>query len=113
GHSLFVRLEEVLAQLRTDVLEDKAQMRGNWVIAQNRMLALREVAYPKDSETAEKSERQEEVGQAGGLAPHECCEGGGAGKSDGKQNVARTKWKDQQAHVIVLLTEVGSIRCTP
>ena len=58
-HAFLVRLEEVLAHLRADVLQDEAQVRRDRVVAQDRVPALCEIADSENCKGAEEGERQQ------------------------------------------------------
>ena len=62
GHAVLVALEEVLPHLRADLLEDEAQMRGDWIVAQDRMAGLVEVV---DADGRQEGSNDEADGKDG------------------------------------------------
>src|SRR6516225_964994 len=59
-HTVLLALEEVLAHLRPDFFEEKAQMRGDRIVAQHRVALLREIANAKQGERAKDQQRDED-----------------------------------------------------
>ena len=62
GHAVLVALEEVLPHLRADLLEDEAQMGGDWIVAQDRVAGLVEVV---DADRRQEGCNDEADGQDG------------------------------------------------
>ena len=60
GHAVLVVLEEVLAHLRPDLLEQEAQVGGDGVVAQDCVPRLEQVAQAEQGEEAEEDKRNGE-----------------------------------------------------
>ena len=59
-HAVLLALEEILPHLRPDLFEQEADMRRDRIIAQNRVVLLREVANAEQCEAAEDHDRDRE-----------------------------------------------------
>ena len=99
-HAVLLALEEVLPHLRPDLFEQEADMRRDRIIAQNRVVLLREVANAEQCEAAEDHYRNREQ------FPHlelgidnpdtdEQCRDDGANRQN---DVARRERKHQRFH---------------
>ncbi len=98
GHAVLLVLEEILAQLGADVLEDEAQMGGDRVIAQDRVLGLDEIAQANQSEEAEQAERNREADSVLRVAPDQRRQHGGPERRQGEHDIARAEGQQQIAH---------------
>ena len=67
GCAIFFRLEEILAKLRPNMLEDEADVRGDRIVAQYRVTSLDQVANAEDNQTAKHCQRQAEGRQRFGI----------------------------------------------
>ena len=98
-HAVLVVLEEVLAHLGPDLLQQEAQMCRDRIVAQNCVPGLEEVVQSQNRKTAGESERDRQDGQLIRHAPCEPSQDQRAGKSDTEQRVARPERQQQQPHV--------------
>src|SRR5437016_5578179 len=60
GQAVLLALEEILPDLRPDGLEEKAYVRGDGIIAQDRMARLRQVARAQGDKQQSEDERDRE-----------------------------------------------------
>src|SRR5215471_1970213 len=98
GHAVLLVLKEVLTKFRTDTFEDEADMRGDGIVAQDRVLRLHEIANANQRKEAEEGKREGKVDEGLRIAPSKRSEGQGSNDRDGENDVARCERQQQIAH---------------
>src|SRR5262249_47313467 len=100
GSAVLFALEEVLAYLRANLLEDEAQVRRDRIVAQDRVALLEQVAHAERGEAAEHGERDRQPVKEGGVRIKCADEDGGDGKTECQDDETRRERQDQSAHGI-------------
>ena len=98
GRAVLLRLEEILAKLRPDMLEDEADVRRDRIVAQDRVARLHQIANTEKDQGAEDGERQSESGQRVGVPQANRRERKGCQNRDGEKDVARREGQQQITH---------------
>src|SRR5262249_16829244 len=98
GHAVLLVLKKVLTKLWTDMLENEADMRGDRIIAQDRVLRLHDIANANQCEEAEEGERKGKVDESLRVAQRKRRRGRGPGDRDGENDVAWREGQQQIAH---------------
>jgi hypothetical protein len=70
-HAVLLALEEILPHLRPDLFEQEADMRRDRIIAQNRVVLLREIAKAEQREGAENQDRHHDQFPHLGIGIHD------------------------------------------
>src|SRR5262245_39956548 len=97
-HAVLLVLEEVLAKLGADVLEDEADMGRNGIVAEDGMFGLEEVAHAECRASCQYAKRSTKVDSGRWIAPYQAGQRSGAGKGERQQQIARCERKQQVAH---------------
>src|SRR5207244_2152072 len=95
---VLLALEEVLAQRRTDVLEEKTQMRRDRVVAQDRVAGLKQVAHAQRRQAAEKGERDRHAVERRRVTQEQAPEGGRRSDADRQDHKSRRERQQQRVH---------------
>src|SRR5262249_53650236 len=91
GRTVLFRLEEVLAELRPNVLEDETDMRGDRVVAQYRMASLDQIANAEKDEGAENGKRRRNLRHRAGIEHGDRRERQSDHDRNGQKDVARSE----------------------
>src|SRR5262245_39407382 len=98
GHAVLLVLKEVLTKLWTDIFENEADMRGNGIVAQERVLCLHEIANANQRKEGEEGQRKGKVDESLRITKSKRSEGQGSNDRDGESDVARRERQQQIAH---------------
>src|SRR5262249_55749226 len=91
GCPVLFRLEEVLAELRPNVLEDETDMRGDRVVAQYRMASLDQTAKAEKDESAKNRKRRRNLRHRAGIEHCDRRERQSDHDRNGQKDVARSE----------------------
>ncbi len=98
GCPVLVTFEEILADFRTDPFQQKAQMPGNGIVAQDRMARLDQIphAQHRQKQAGQRQQRVEEAParerKAQGAETQDACKG------QGQRDIARLKRQEKKRH---------------
>lgn len=98
GRTILVTFKEVLADFRADPFQQKTQMPGDGIAAQNRVMRLDQVMHAdaRQKQEGQRQERAEQAsdrkGKAQGTKAQDTCKG------QGQRDMAQVKGQGQKRH---------------
>src|SRR5208337_5157508 len=93
--AVLLALEEILTHLRANNFQKEAEVGGDRVAAQNRVLLLEKIAHANQRQKSKNGKRQCEIGDQIGVLIHECGKCRGAPKRQGEDKIASRKRKKE------------------
>ena len=98
GRAVLLILEEVLAHLRADFLQQEAEVGDDGVVAQNRVAGVEQVLQPQQGQQAGQQQQRGQPMRLVGLLDQRHPQGQAGQRHQGQHDEARREWQPQLGH---------------